>query len=96
MCFTMAHNGKRYTEEFKRQIIDLYLAGKPVAVLAEEYGLVEQTIYQWKKLYAPSIEMDEEQSISLKEYKELQKKIRQLEMENEILKKATAIFARKQ
>lgn len=92
----MAHNGKRYTEEFKRQIIDLYLAGRPVAVLAEEYGLVEQTIYQWKKLYAPSIEMDEEQSISLKEYKELQKKIRQLEMENEILKKATAIFARKQ
>lgn len=40
MCFTMAHNGKRYTEEFKRQIIDLYLAGKPVAQLAEEYGLV--------------------------------------------------------
>lgn len=30
MCFTMAHNGKRYTEEFKRQIIDLYLAGKAV------------------------------------------------------------------
>ena len=98
LCYitTMAHNGKRYTEEFKRQIIDLYLAGKPVAVLAEEYGLVEQTIYKWKKLYAPSIEMDEEQSISLKEYKELQKKIQQLEMENEILKKATAIFARKQ
>lgn len=96
MCFTMAHNGKRYTEEFKRQIIDLYLAGKPVAVLAEEYGLVEQTIHKWKKLYAPSIEMDEEQFISIKEYKELQKKIRQLEMENEILKKATAIFARKQ
>lgn len=55
MCFTMAHNGKRYTKEFKRQIIYLYLAGKPIAQLAEEYGLVEQTIYKWKKLYAPSI-----------------------------------------
>lgn len=54
----MAHNGKRYTEKFKRQIIDLYLAGKPVAQLAEEYGLVEQTIYKWKKLYAPSIEIE--------------------------------------
>jgi len=92
----MAHNGKRYTEKFKRQIIDLYLAGKPIAQLAEEYGLVEQSIYKWKKLYAPSIEVDEEQSISLKDYKELQKKIQQLEMENDILKKATAIFARKQ
>ena len=96
MCFTMAHNGKRYTEEFKQQITDLYLAGKPIAQLAEEYGLVEQTIYKWKKLYAPSIEVDENQSVSLKEYRELQKKMQQLEMENEILKKATAIFARKQ
>lgn len=92
----MVHNGKRYTEEFKRQIIDLYLAGEPVAQLAEEYGLVGQTIYKWKKLYAPSTKIEEDQSVSLKDYKELQKKVQQLEMENEILKKATAIFARKQ
>ena len=65
---------KRYTEEFKRQIIDLYLAGKPVAQLAEEYGLVEQTIYKWKKLYAPSIKIEENQSVSLKDYKELQRR----------------------
>ena len=92
----MAHNGKRYTKEFKRQIIYLYLAGKPIAQLAEEYGLVEQTIYKWKKLYAPSIQVDEKQTVSLKDYKELQKRMQQLEMENEILKKDTAIFARKQ
>ena len=54
----MAHNGKRYSEEFKRQIIDLYLSGKSVAELAEEYGLVEQTIHKWNKLYTPSIEVD--------------------------------------
>ena len=92
----MAHNGNRYSEEFKRQIIDLYLSGKSVTELANEYGLVEQTIYKWKKLYAPTIEVDENQTISMKEYKDLQKKMRELEMENEILKKATAIFARKQ
>lgn len=92
----MAHNGTRYSEEFKRQIIDLYLSGKSVTELANEYGLVEQTIYKWKKLYAPTIEVDENQTISMKEYKDLQKKMRELEMENEILKKATAIFARKQ
>lgn len=92
----MAHNGTRYSEEFKRQIIDLYLSGKSVIELANEYGLVEQTIYRWKKLYAPTIEVDENQTISMKEYKDLQKKMRELEMENEILKKATAIFAKKQ
>ena len=92
----MAHNGTRYPEEFKRQIIDLYLSGKSVTELANEYGLVEQTIYKWKKLYAPTIKVDENQTISMKEYKDLQKKMRELEMENEILKKATAIFAKKQ
>ena len=92
----MAHNGTRYPEEFKRQIIDLYLSGKSVTELANEYGLVEQTIYRWKKLYAPTIKVDENQTISMKEYNDLQKKMRELEMENEILKKATAIFEKKQ
>ena len=95
-CVSHGHNGNRYSEEFKRQIIDLYLSGKPVKELADEYGLVEQTIYKWKKLYAATINVDENKIISLKEYNALQKKMRELEMENEILKKATAIFARKQ
>ena len=92
----MAHrNGKRYPEEFKKQIVDLYNAGTPVAKLASEYGLVDQTIYKWIKLYSPITDTDEGETVSMKEFKELQKKMAQLEMENEILKKATAIFARK-
>ena len=92
----MAHrNGKRYPEEFKKQIVDLYNAGTSVAKLASEYGLVDQTIYKWIKLYSPITETDEGETVSMKEFKELQKKMAQLEMENEILKKATAIFARK-
>ena len=93
---TMAHKRTKYTEEFKKQIIDLHLSGKPISQHAKEYGLIEQTVYKWKKLYAPSVEVDQEKSISQKDYLEMQKKIQQLEMENEILKKATAIFARKQ
>ena len=93
---TMAHKRTKYTEEFKKQIIDLHLSGKPISQLAKEYGLIEQTVYKWKKLYAPSVEVDQEKSISQKDYLEMQKKIQQIEMENEILKKATAIFARKQ
>lgn len=88
-------NSKRYPEEFKKQIVDLYNAGTPVAKLASEYGLIDQTIYKWIKLYSPITKTDEGETISMKEYKELQKKMAQLEMENEILKKATAIFARK-
>ena len=90
----MTGKGTRYPQEFKQQIVDLHLAGTPISKLAEEYGLAEQTIYRWKKLYAPSITTEEGNEVSLKEHKELQKKIRQLELENEILKKATAIFAK--
>ena len=34
--FHMAYNGNLYPEEFKRQIFDLYLSGKPVKELADE------------------------------------------------------------
>ncbi len=82
MCFTIVHNGKRYSEEFKQQII----FSISVTGLANEYGSVEQTIYKWKKLYTPSIEADENQTISIKEYKSLREKIHELKMENKTLK----------
>ncbi len=83
----MVHNNKRYSEEFKKQIVNLHLSGKSVKALANEYGLVEQIIYKWKKLYAPTLQVNEKQTISMKEYQKLQKKIHELELENEILKK---------
>lgn len=92
----MVHNNKRCSEEFKKQIVNLRLSGKSVKALANEYGLVEPTIYKWKKLYAPTLQVNEKRTISMKEYQKLQKKIHELELENEILKKATAIFAKEQ
>lgn len=93
----MAHKttGTRYTEEFKRQVVNLYNSGKSVIELSSEYGVSSQTIYRWISLYSP-MDSQSEESITLKDYKEMQKRIAQLEMENDILKKATAIFARKQ
>lgn len=46
MCDTMSSNGKRYTEEFKIQIIERDLDGNSVSFLAEEYGIAMQTIYK--------------------------------------------------
>ena len=40
------------------------------------------------------MQISDSESISMKEYKALQKKMKELEIENEILKKATAIFAK--
>ena len=88
-------NGNRYSSEFKNQIVDLYHSGKPVMELSSEYGVSTVTIYKWIQNLSP-IQVSEDETMTNQDYKALKKKIAQLEMENEILKKATAIFARKQ
>ena len=85
---------KKYPEEFKKQIVELYKNGKTVINLAREYGLVEQTIYNWIHRYE-SVSKDEKgNDISQADINAMKKRIAELEMENEILKKATAIFAK--
>ena len=49
----------------------------------------------WIKNLSP-VQVSETELISVKEYRALQKKMKELEIENEILKKATAIFAKNQ
>ena len=90
----MSKNGIRYSEEFKQQIIDLYHAGSSVTYLSREYGVANVTIYKWIKELSP-VKVSEKEEITSKEYEKMKKRIAELEMENEILKKATAIFARK-
>ena len=92
----MAKNQRSYTPEFKQQIVDLYnQAGKGISELSREYGIPKGTISIWIKNLSP-VQVSETETISMKEFKALQKKMKELEIENEILKKATAIFAKKQ
>ena len=89
----MSKNGNRYSEEFKQQIIELYKSGSTVAYLSREYGVANVTIYKWLKEVTP-VQVSSDESISSNEYEKMKKRIAKLEMEKEILKKATAIFAR--
>lgn len=84
---------KKFNDDFKQTIVDLYRSGKSVSDLSREYGITKVTIYSWidnKK----EITIDNE-SMSKEEVLKLRKRIAELEEENEILKKATAIFAKK-
>ena len=90
----MSKNGIRYTEEFKQQMLDLYQSGSSVSYLSREYGVSSVTIYKWIKELS-KVQVSDTEAISVKEYEKMKKRITELEMENEILKKATAIFARK-
>ena len=92
----MAKNQRHYTPEFKQQIVDLYNAGgTSYPQLEREYGINRSTLSSWVKQLSP-IKVSEDESGTLKEYRALQKEIQRLKIENEILKKATAIFAKEQ
>lgn len=94
--FNMAKNQKSYTPEFKQQIVDLYRTGNySFPQLEREYGVSRSTLSGWVKNLSP-IKVSEEETITLKEHKALQKELQRLKIENEILKKATAIFAKEQ
>ncbi len=88
------NNKKHYPEEFKKQIVELYENGRSVIELAREYGLVEQTIYKWINRYEPFAKNEQGETVTQADVKAMQRRIAELEMENEILKKATAIFAK--
>lgn len=80
---------KRYDEEFKAGVIRRFVAGEAIAGLSRETGVNKQTLHKWKNemIRDDTGEVDKEKLA-------MRKRIRELEMEVEILKKAAMIFGR--
>ncbi|MBX6723414.1 MAG: transposase [Dactylosporangium sp.] len=83
--------------EFRQRAVALARAGdKPIALLAKELQISESCLRNW----IAQADADEGgrgdrlTSAEKKELAELRRRNRQLEMENEILKRAAAYFAR--
>ena len=87
---------KTYTEEFKKTIVELYEAGnKTKTELAREYGTSECNIRTWIKKYG-KIKTSTGEITNNDEIIKMKKKMLEIETENEILKKALAIFSKQQ
>ena len=84
--------GRRYDQEYKDMIVDLFKSGMSLAELSSEYGIAKSTINGWIK-DIKEIKVDENEVLTLKEVKALKKEMAKIKEENEILKKAMAIFA---
>lgn len=87
----------RFDDEFRKQIIDLAESKtKTTKEIAREYGLSTNTVNNWLKKYRSTSSFRDEDQLTPeeKEIRELKKRIKQIEEENEILKKATAIFSK--
>jgi len=85
---------KTYDEDFKKTLVDLYHSGKGVTELSREYGISTVNIYKWIRRYSP-IKTSTGEVTSNDEILKLKKEIAQIKEENEILKKAVAIFSKK-
>lgn len=93
----MSTKRKTYTDEFKKQIVALYENGKPTRELVQEYGISPAAVYKWVKEYRNSGSFRAADNRTPEENRilELEKELKQLRMENDILKQAALIMGRK-
>lgn len=92
----MAQNQRQYDEEFKKRAVQLsYSSDRTVKSVAESLGVRTNLIYRWRKMYTPEGDKtkmaDQNDEIQV-----LRTRIAELEEENDILKKASAYFAKNQ
>jgi transposase len=95
---------KAYTREFKDEACKLVTAhGKSAADAARDLGVPEQTLNRWLKgrghrgvvAHDPAMApAGDDPAVLRVQVRELQAKVARLELERDILKKATAFFAR--
>lgn len=84
---------RRYPVEFRRKVLDLVEAGKPVAEIADELGVTAQTVYNWRN--QDMVDRGLRAGTSTSESVELtaaRKRIRELETELAVTKRANELL----
>jgi transposase len=85
---------RSHAPELRRRVVELVRSGRSVCVVAAEIGVSEATVYRWRA--QDRIDRGERPGLSSLERSELaraRRRIRDLETELEITKKASALFA---
>lgn len=87
---------KAFPLEFRRDVVAVARKGEaPVSQIAKDFGISESCLHRWMKLadvddgVRPGVTSSESA-----ELRELKKRNKTLEQENEILRRAAAYFAR--
>lgn len=96
----MSETQNTYTPEYREETAEYVIStGRPAAEVARELNLNEKTVARWVCDYRRRKDREAGRTVADAADPELraaQKRIRELEMENEFLKKAAAFFARSQ
>jgi transposase len=85
-----------YPEQFRREAVELVRGGRSIADVAASLGVSQQSLRTWEKReQADRGELREQlSSAEREELRELRRRVRRLEQERDVLKHATAFFAR--
>jgi len=87
---------KTYTKEFKLTLVKLAESGHPTKGLAKEYGVSKSTINTWRRAFKSHGEESfvgggaSPASDEARRIRELEKQLREVTMERDILKKVAA------
>jgi len=85
----------RYTEEFKKDAVyQVTDRGHSVAEVSRRLGVSTKSMYDWIKLYSQSDKQRQEGADQSAEIRRLKSELSRVTEERDILKKATAYFAR--
>lgn len=92
---------RKYSREFKIEATKLsYNSDKPVEDIAEKLGISQSSLNRWRREFGvdpdqafPGNGQKKERDV---EVSQLKQALKQAQLENEILKKAVAIFTRSQ
>ncbi len=88
---------RTYSEEQKRQLVELFNHGKPRSEIIREYDLTASAFDKWVKRINATGSSHEKDNRTPEELEllKLRKENQQLRMENDVLKQAALIYARK-
>jgi len=87
---------KAFPAEFRRDVVAVARKGEaPISQIAKDFGISESCLHRWLQL--ADVEEGVRPGVTASESAELReakKRVRLLEQENEILRRAAAFFAR--
>jgi transposase len=90
---------RKHSEEFKREAVRTMISrgSRTIEDVAKSLGLAPSLLNKWHTKYGRTVKAaprTSKETAEQLELRELRKRVRELEMERDILKKSTAFFAR--
>ena len=96
--FIMSRKRRSFTDEYKAEVVNLITEqGRPVGQVCQELGLTESSVRRWVQLAEVDAGRGPEGALTTAEREELRRlrrELKEVRMERDLLKKATAFFAK--